>query len=161
MGLIGSFDRTHDTLTVWDSSESVGNATTQNSDVFDLGANYTGSKFAELCQARFRFTTCSMAVGDCVIVNIQGANASDFSGTVYNLGTLAVGAPAIITTTLGVTASNGRGRGEYVLPFYTAGIDGDQVAEAGNQQSCRYIRIQTKTIGATSACVFSVRIEKL
>lgn len=170
MGLIGTLDRTHDALTVLDASESVGNNATQNSSVFDLGPSYAANldqmKGGELLQARFKFTTCSTAAGDMVIVSIQGCNVADFSTgspTLFNLGTLIVGAEAVIQSNIGVTASNGRGRGEYVLPFYNIGLDGDADAASptNKQQVCRYIRIQTKTIGATSACVFSARIEKL
>lgn len=163
MGLIGSLDSTPDTANVWDSSESVGNATTAASTAFDLGpstaTNLDRNPHGELLMARFTFTTCSVAVGDMVIVNVQGSNTSGFSGDVYNLGSLAVGAAVITNTTIGVTQTQDRGRGMYVLPFYNIGIHGDDAAQ--QQQACRYVRIQTKTIGATSACVFSVRIEKL
>lgn len=170
MGLIGTLDRTPDASLVWDSAESVGNNATLNSTVFDLGPSYAVDldqmKGGELLQARFKFTTCSTTIGDMVVVNVQGCNVADFSTgspTLFNLGTLVVGAPAIITTNIGVSASNGRGRGEYVLPFYNIGIDGDADAASptNKQQVCRYVRIQTKTIGASSACAFSVRIEKL
>lgn len=163
MGLIGSLDRTPDTATVWDSSESVGNATTAASSVFDIGpstaTDLNRNPHGELLQARFTFTTCSVAIGDFVMVHVQGCNKADFSTDVYNLGTLAVGAAAITNTTIGVLQTQNRGRGAYVLPFYNIGIHGDDADQ--QQQACRYVRIQTKTTGTTSACVFSVRIEKL
>lgn len=167
MGLIGSLDRTPDALTAWDTSESVGNNATASSSAFDLGpstaSNNDRNPHGELCQARFSFTTCSTTVGDMVVVSVQGSNSSDFSTDVFNLGSLAVGATTIVTTNLGITQTTARGRGEYLLPFYNIGLIGDTsgTSTAQSQQACRYVRIQTKTIGASSACVFSVRIEKL
>jgi hypothetical protein len=170
MGLIGTLDTTPDASLVWDSSEVVSNNATKDSSVFDLGQSYLSNldqrKGGELFCARFSFTTCSTATGDMVIVNVQGCNVADFSTgspNLYNLGTLVVGAGAIIQTNIGVGNSNGRGRGDYVLPFYNIGLDGDALAASptNTQQACRYVRIQTKTIGATSACEFSVRIQKL
>ena len=110
-------------------------------------------------QARLTFTTCSVADTDYVIVNVQGSNSPTFSGDVYNLGTLVVGDAALTASNIGITQTQDRGRGAYVLPFYNIGIHGDDAAQ--QQQACRYVRIQTKTVGATSACVFAVRIEKL
>jgi hypothetical protein len=163
MGLIGSLDRTLDAATVWDSSESVSNATTGASSAFEVGpssgSNLDGAKHGELFQARFTFTTCSTVLGDMVVVSVQGSNVADFSGDVYNLGSLAVGAAVITNTNLGVVSTQDRGVGAYVLPFYNVGL---YTSAAGQQQqACRYVRVQTKTIGGSSACVFSVRIEKI
>jgi len=163
MGLIGSLDRTLDAATVWDSSESVTNNSTGASSAFEVGpssgANLDGAKHGELFQARFTFTTCSVAANDMVIVNVQGSNVDTFSGDVYNLGTLAVGAAVITNTNLGVVSTQNRGVGEYVLPFYNIGLC--TTAAGQQQQACRFVRIQTKTSGASSACAFSVRIEKI
>lgn len=168
MGLIGTLDTTPDALLVWDASEILTNNATKDSSVFDLGQTYVGNldqqKGGDLYCARFSFTTCSTAVGDMVIVNVQGCNVADFSsGALYNLGTLVVGAGAIIQTNIGVGNTSGRGRGEYLLPFFNIGLDGDALAvpPTNAQQVCRFVRIQTKTIGAGSACEFSVRIQKL
>jgi hypothetical protein len=58
-----------------------------------------------------------------------------------------------------VVSTQDRGVGAYVLPFYNVGL---YTSAAGQQQqACRYVRVQTKTIGGSSACVFSVRIEKI
>ena len=164
MGLIGSLDSTLDAALVWDATESVGNGTTGASSAFEVGpstgANNDGAKHGELLQARFTFTTCSVAAGDVVCVSVQGSNSSDFSGDVYNLGTIAVGDALDTNTRVGVVSTQNRGVGTYVLPFYNIGIF-TTVSGGLQQQACRYVRIQTKTHGATSACVFSVRIEKL
>jgi hypothetical protein len=163
MGLIGSLDRTLDAATVWDSSESVTNNSTGASSAFEVGpssgATLNGAKHGELFQARFTFTTCSVATGDMVVVSVQGSNIADFSEDVYNLGSLAVGAAVITNTNIGVVSTQNRGVGDYVLPFYNIGLY--TTAAGQQQQACRFVRIQTKTIGTTSACVFSVRIEKI
>jgi hypothetical protein len=164
MGLIGSLDRTLDAATVWDSSESVTNNSTGASSAFEVGpssgANLDGAKHGELFQARFTFTTCSVATNDMVVLNVQGSNVADFSEDVYNLGSLAVGAAVITNTNIGVVSTQNRGVGVYVLPFYNIGLFTTTLT-GQQQQACRFVRIQTKTIGATSACAFSVRIEKI
>lgn len=166
MGLIGSLDSTPDALSVWDATETVGANATKASDIIDLGPAWAqaGQASGELLCARFSFTAVSTAPGDMAIVNVQGGNDAAFSGgDVYNLGTLAVGAAAIINTNIGVAQTVERSRGEYVLPFFNVGIQGDFAASPSTQkmQACRYVRIQTKTIGGTSGVTFSLRIEKL
>lgn len=167
MGLIGTLDSTPDTLAVWDAAETVASATAQAGAIIDLGPSYaqTGSASGELLRARFNFTTVSLTAGDMVLVSVQGGNNATFaSGDVYNLGTLAIGAKDIIATNIGVNQTVDRGRGEYLLPFYNVGIEGDAGASPSTQkfQACRYLRVQAKTIGgAGSGTVYTVRIEKI
>jgi len=166
MGLIGTLDATPDALSVWDATETVTAASTQASAIIDLGPAWaqSGMGSGELLCARFSFSTLSTTANDMVIVNVQGGNDATFAtGDVYNLGTLAVGAVTITNTNIGVSQTVDRGRGDYLLPFYNVGIQGDVSASPSTQkmQACRYVRIQTKTIGASSGCTFSVRIQKL
>lgn len=180
MGLIASLDRTPDASAVWDTTETLGAAATSNSSVYDLGpkiaqnvdetdADYAtrvqtymqGRQNGELLQLRLVVTTCDTATATSLaLVSVQGANKADFSGTVWNLGTIVLGHTTQIASSIGVTSTASRGTGEYVLPFYSQGIDSGSATYLPGQQ-VRYVRLQSKTVGASSSLVFSARIEKL
>lgn len=176
MGLIASLDRTPDAAAVWDASETLAANATANSSAYDIGpdlARLTGETDAdyrtrlvaymqgrqngELLQLRLNVTACDVAAGSIAFVSVQGSNRDDFGGTVWNLGTIVLGDTAQVGTTVGVTGTADRGIGEYVLPFYSAAMDAGSIP----YQQVRYIRLQSKTTGATSSLTFSARIEKL
>lgn len=176
MGLIASLDRTHDAAAVWDASETLGANATANSSVYDLGPNLArfdgeadadyrtrlvaymqGRQQGELLQLRLSVSACDVAASSIAFVSVQGSNRDDFGGTVWNLGTIVLGDTAQVASTVGVTGTADRGIGEYVLPFYSAAMDAGSVP----YQQVRYIRLQSKTSGATSSLTFSARIEKL
>lgn len=176
MGLIASLDRTHDAAAVWDASETLAANATANSSVYDIGpdlarfageadADYRtrlvaymqGRQSAELLQLRLIVTACDVAASSIAFVSVQGSNRDDFGGSVWNLGTIVLGNAAQATSTVGITSTAARGVGEYVLPFYSVAQDAGSVPF----QQVRYLRLQSKTTGATSALTFSARIEKL
>lgn len=177
MGLIGTLDRTHDTANVWDAAETLGANATSNSSVYDIGpdlARLTGEADAayrtrvegymknrqngEMLQLFLNVTTCDVATATSIaFVSVQGSNTDNFSGDVWNLGTIVLGHLTQIASTVGVTATASRGTGEYVLPFYSAAMDSGTVP----YQQVRYVRLQSKTSGASSSLVFSARIEKI
>lgn len=177
MGLIASLDRTPDAAAVWDASETLGANATANSSGYDIGpdlARLTGEADAdyrtrvqaymkgrqngELLQLRLNVTACEVATATSIaFVSVQGSNTDNFSGDVWNLGTIVLGHLTQIASTVGVTATSSRGIGEYVLPFYSAAMDAGTVP----YQQVRYVRLQSKTSGASSSLTFSARIEKL
>lgn len=177
MGLIASLDRTPDAATVWDASQTLAANATANSSAYDIGpdlARYVGEADAgyrtrvqaymkgrqngELLQLRLNVTACEIATATSIaFVSVQGSNTDDFSGDVWNLGTIVLGHLTQIASTVGVTATASRGIGEYVLPFYSAAMDSGTVP----YQQVRYVRLQSKTSGASSSLTFSARIEKL
>lgn len=186
---ISSTDYTYDTANTWDATESLAANATSNSLVLDIGpqiprlnaeetdGNYRtrvvgllqGIQKAELLQLRAIVTTCETATATSIAyINIQGSNTDDFSGNVYNIATLVLGHTTAIAGAVGVTGTSSRGVGEYVLPFYAqaqceTGINAAGAAISGAVPSlaCRYLRIQSKTVGASSSLAFSARIEKI
>lgn len=177
MGLIASLDRTHDAAAVWDAAETLAANATANSSVYDIGpdlarltgetdgdyrtrlqAYMKGRQNGELLQLRLTVTACDIATATSIaFVSVQGSNTDNFSGDVWNLGTIVLGHLTQIASTVGVTGTASRGVGEYVLPFYSAAMDSGTIP---NQQ-VRYVRLQSKTSGASSSLTFSARIEKL
>ena len=177
MGLIASLDRTPDALAVWDASETLAANATANSSAYDIGpdlARLTGESDAdyrtrlqaymkgrqngELLQLRLNVTACDIATATSIaFVSVQGSNTDNFSGDVWNLGTIVLGNLTQTATTVGVTGTASRGIGEYVLPFYSAAMDSGTIP----YQQVRYVRLQSKTTGASSSLTFSARIEKL
>lgn len=177
MGLIASLDRTPDAAAAWGTTQTLGANATANSSAYDIGPDLArrageadaayrtrveeymqGRQNGELLQLRLNVTTCDVATATSIaFVSVQGSNKDDFSGNVWNLGTIVLGHLTQIASTVGVTATASRGTGEYVLPFYSAAMDSGTIP----YQQVRYVRLQSKTSGASSSLVFSARIEKL
>jgi hypothetical protein len=150
MALPGDFDGTQDASLFITGLHTVGAATTGNSSAsasFNLGdapCDFT---------VQLIVSSVSTATGDCAILTIQGSTTSDFSAGNHILGVTAFGATAIINTQIGAGISAVRGTGSYAIRCSNVAFN-----DTASPVNCPYVRIQVKTVGATSGITYAARL---
>lgn len=152
MGLKNVLDGTADGALVLDASEILGANATSSSTGFDLGSTEPARFRVRIVVVSAETATATSAY----IINVQGATSSDFLTNACSLGgSLILGNATAVTSNFFVQCSNARGAGEYVIDCTNQGLD-----LTLGQYGCRYIRLQTKSIGASAALVFAASIER-
>ena len=141
MGYASNFDTTYDAaLGVAVISAQAANNTTTTA-IFDLSPAATD----------FTLHVSVYGVGtaatDYTVVTIMGSTTADFSAGNYVLGHFIVGDSELIGTTFGAAPSADRGTGHYAVRLHNAV---PQALESSDPIVCRYIRMVSKTVGATS-----------
>lgn len=141
MGFPSDLDTTHDTaLGIMVIASQAAN-------------NTTSTGIVDLSPVATDFTLYSSVYGigtaatDYTVVSIMGSTTGDFSSGVYVLGHLILGDGALIGTTFGAAPSADRGFGHYAIRLNNSVPNG---LESSNPIVCRYIRVTSKTVGASS-----------
>lgn len=141
MGFASNFDTTYDNAlgTFVIASQAANNTTTTS--IVDL------SPVATDWTLHASVYGVGVAATDYTVVSIMGSTTSDFSSGVYVLGHLILGDGALIGTTFGAAPSADRSTGHYAVRLHNVVPNG---LESSDPIVCRYIRLVSKTVGATS-----------
>lgn len=97
------------------------------------------------------------AATDYTVVSIMGSTTADFSSGNYVLGHFILGDGTLIGTTFGAAPSADRSVGHYTVRCHNVAPNG---LESSDPIVCPYIRLASKTVGATSSLngVFTISI---
>lgn len=141
MGFNGNFDATMDAaLGEMVVSAQAANNTTNTSILTIANVPTDLTCYANIFDA-------GVGAADYVVITIMGSTSSTFASGNYVLGHFILGDAALIGTTFGVAPSADRGFNHYAIRFHNT----HPVAyESGEVVVCPYIRITSKTVGATS-----------
>lgn len=141
MGFASNFDTTYDNaLGVLVIAAQAANNTTTTA-ILDL------SPVATDFTLHASIYGVGVAATDYTVVSIMGSTTADFSSGIYVLGHLILGDGALIGTTFGAAPSADRSTGHYAVRLHNAV---PQALESSDPIVCRYIRLVSKTVGATS-----------
>lgn len=141
MGFASNFDTTYDNAlgVIVVAAQAANNTTTTG--ILDL------SPVATDFTLHASVYGVGTAATDYTVVSIMGSTTADFSSGNYVLGHFIVGDGALIGTTFGGAPSADRGVGHYAIRCQNTVPNG---LESSDPIVCRYIRLVSKTVGATS-----------
>jgi hypothetical protein len=153
MGINRYNDHTLDFQQIVDTSTSVGDDSTAQSDVYDL-------KQADPSQFKVAVDWIwnTPFPGAVQFVNVLGSPTANFAAT-YTLGMTILGDSGTAATYTLDSLTGSRGTGRYVLECSNVGSATDAFGANYTTVVCRYIKVAVVTVGVGSGGGFGVRIE--